>query len=170
MAVSLASLRRWVALLLVGAAVLTVSSCGDDGGSRSDSSSRESDVYAAIVRAVAADEPQEEGQKPIVYVTPFPNDKAIPLDVQVSVVDSIADDVVVRFVDDEDQAINKDAEDQPVIDDAVLVRVGPVPVQGTTVTVPAELYIDANHITPTEYEVTEGADGWVATEQSTASG
>ena len=170
MAVSVASLRRWVALLVVGAAALAVSSCGDDGGSSSDSSSRESEVYTAIVRAVAADEPQQEEQTPIVYVTPFPNDKAIPLDVQVSVVDSIADDAVVRFVDDEDQAINKDAQDQPVIDDGVLVRLGPVPAQGTTVTVPAELYVDENHITPTEYKVTEGADGWVATQQSTASG
>ena len=127
-------------------------------------------MYAAIVRSVAASEPVEAEQTPIVYVTPFPNDKAIPLDVQVGVVDAVADDAVVRFVDKEDQAINKDSENQSVIDDAVLVRLGPVPPQGTTVTVAAELYRDENDITPTEFKVTEGPDGWVATATSTASG
>ena len=76
----------------------------------------------------------------------------------------------VRFVDEEDQAIDKDAEGEPVVDEGVLVRIGPVPEQGTTVTVPAELYHDDNDIVPTEYKVTEGSDGWTATQQSTASG
>ena len=163
------SFSRFVAcLVIVTLAVLT--SCGDDGGSGEDTSSRDSDVYAAIVRTVAAGEPHEEEQKPIVYVTPFPNDKPIPLDVQVGVVDGVADDAVVRFVDEEDQAIDKDAEGAPVLDDAVLVRIGTVPPQGTTVTVAAELYHNDNDITPTEYQVTEGPDGWVATAKSTASG
>ncbi|HTN80634.1 MAG TPA: hypothetical protein VMK16_13230 [Acidimicrobiales bacterium] len=162
------SIPRLVVCIGITLAVLT--SCGDDSGSNTDASSREADVYAAIVRTVGASEPNDSEQKPIVYVTPFPNDKSIPLDVQVSVVDAVADDVVVRFVDDEDQAIDKDSENQSVIDDAVLVRVGPVPPDGTTVTVPAELYTDENTIMPTEYEVTEGPDGWVATQKSTASG
>jgi len=157
-------------VVCIGIALALLTSCGDDSGSSQDTSSRESDVYAAIVRTVGASEPGDGEQKPIVYVTPFPNDKPIPLDVQVSVVDAVADDVVVRFVDDEDQAIDKDSENQSVIDDAVLVRLGPVPEQGTTVTVPAELYHDENNIMPTEYEVTQGSDGWVATQKSTASG
>jgi ABC-type Fe3+-hydroxamate transport system substrate-binding protein len=154
------------------AALVFIAACGDDSGSSGEgTSSRESDVYAAIVVAVAADEPHDEETKPIVYVSPFPNEKAIPLDVQVSVVDSVADDAVVRFVDKEEQAINKSSDNQSVIDDGVLVRVGPVPEDGTTVTVPAELYHDENTIMPTEFKVTQGSDGsWVATQQSTASG
>ena len=153
------------------AALVFMAACGDDSGSSGEGkSSRESNVYAAIVVAVAADEPHDEETKPVVYVSPFPNDKPIPLDVQVSVVDSVADNAVVRFVDKEEQAINKDSDNQSVIDEGVLVRIGPVPEQGTTVTVPAELYHDENTIMPTEFKVTEGPNGWVATQQSTASG
>jgi hypothetical protein len=165
------SVSRFVAVCVLVAAVAGLVSCGDDGGSGGeDTSSRESDVYAAIVVSVSADEPHEEEQTPIVYVSPFPNDKPIPLDVQVGVVDTVGDDAVVRFVDDEEQAIDKDAEGEPVIDDAVLVRLGTVPPEGTTVTVAAELYHNDNDIIPAEYEVTEGSDGWVAIQQSTASG
>lgn len=155
---------------LAGASLLLISACGDDGGSGDDTSSRDSDVYAAIVRSVAADQPHEEDETPIVYVTPFPNEKPIPLDVQVGVVDSVADNATVRFVDEEDQAIDKGAEGEPVVDDGVLVRIGTVPEEGTTVTVPAELYHSDNDIVPTEYQVTEGTDSWTATEKSTASG
>src|SRR5215467_14588467 len=93
-------------LMCVGiAALVFMAACGDDSGSSGEgTSSRESDVYAAIVVAVAADQPQEQEAKPIVYVTAFPNDKPIPLDAQVSVVNSVADDIVVRFVDKEEQA------------------------------------------------------------------
>jgi len=163
------SFSRFVASVGMTALVI-LASCGDDGGSGDDTSSRESDVYAAIVRSVAADEPHEEDETPIVYVTPFPNEKPIPLDVQVGVVDAVAEDATVRFVDEEEQAIDKDAEGEPVVDDGVLVRIGTVPEEGTTVTVPAELYHTANDIVPTEYEVTEGTDAWTATQQSSASG
>ena len=92
------------------------------------------------------DQPHEEDETPIVYVTPFPNEKPIPLDVQVGVVDAVADNATVRFVDEEDQAIDKGAEGEPVVDDGVLVRIGTVPEEGTTVTVPAELYHSDNDI------------------------
>ena len=114
-------------------ALVILASCGDDGGSGDDTSSRDSDVYAAIVRSVAADQPHEDDETPIVYVTPFPNEKPIPLDVQVGVVDAVADNATVRFVDEEDQAIDKGAEGEPVVDDGVLVRIGTVPEEGTTV-------------------------------------
>jgi hypothetical protein len=163
------SFSRFAAFVGMTALVI-LASCGDDGGSGDDTSSRDSDVYAAIVRSVAADQPHEEDETPIVYLTPFPNEKPIPLDVQVGVVDAVADNATVRFVDEEDQAIDKGAEGEPVVDDGVLVRIGTVPEEGTTVTVPAELYHSDNDIVPTEYQVTEGTDSWTATEKSTASG
>jgi hypothetical protein len=159
------SFSRFVVSVVV-ATLFVVTACGDDGGSGDNTSSRDSDVYAAIVRSVAADQPHEEDETPVVYVTPFPNEKPIPLDVQVGVVDSVADEATVRFVDEEEQAVNKDAEGAPVVDDGVLVRIGTVPEEGTTVTVPAELYHNDNDIVPTEYEVTEGTDSWTATQQT----
>ncbi len=102
--------------------MLGVSSCGDDSSGK-DTASRESDVYAAIVTSVAAAETVDEST-PIVYVAPLGNEKPIPLNVQVAVVDSVADAAVLRFVDKADQAINQDDATEPVIDDAVLVRSG----------------------------------------------
>ncbi len=140
---------------------MLISACGDDDGGQ-DTSSREADVYAAILVDVASAEPHTEST-PIVYVAPLGNEKPIPLDVQVSVVDAVADTAVVRFVDEADQAINKDDDGAPVIDDAVLVRLGAVPPDGPTVSVPGELYHTQSDASPVEYKVTETSDGWVVT-------
>ena len=96
-------------------------------------------MYAAIVTDVAGAEAADEST-PIVYVTPLGNEKPISLTVQVAVVDSVADDGSVRFVDKAEQAINQDEDAEPVIDDAVLVRLGEVPESGASVNVPGELY------------------------------
>ena len=156
---SAASFRWLVAFLVVGAAALTVSSCGDDSGGQ-DTSSRESDVYAAIVSSVAAAETAGEST-PVVYVAPLGNDKPIPLNVQVAVVDSVGNAAVVRFVDKADQAINQDDETLPVLDDAVLVRLGEVPESGASVEVPGELYRTKADSALVVYVVNETSNGWV---------
>ena len=151
--------------MAVGAATLSVSACGDDASGQT-TSSRESDVYAAILTTVAADEPPADAT-PILYVAPLGNEKAIPLQVQVSVVDALAKDATVRFVDDADQAIDQEADGAPVIDDAVLVRLGAVPPDGASMRVPGELYRTASDTSPVVYEVSETADGWVVKSATT---
>lgn len=164
MPVPLPSIRPQFLVALACVALLVTSACGDDDGGQ-DTSARESDVYAAILVDVASTEPHTEST-PIVYVAPLGNEKPIPLDVQVSVVDSVADTAVVRFVDEADQAINKDDDGAPVIDDAVLVRLGAVPPEGgPTVSVPGELYHTEVDALPVEYKVTETPDGWVVNER-----
>ncbi len=159
------SIRRLVALVAVGAATLAVSACGDDSSGQT-ASSRESDVYAAILVTVAADEPPADAT-PILYVAPLANEKAIPLQVQVSVVDALASEATVRFVDDADQAIDQEADGAPVFDDAVLVRLGAVPPDGATVRVPGELYRTETDTSPVEYDLSETESGWVVTSSTT---
>jgi len=166
--VSAASIRRLVAFLVVGATTLTVSSCGDDSSGK-NTSSRESDVYAAIVTDVAGAEAADEST-PIVYVAPLGNEKPISLSVQVAVVDSVADAAVLRFVDKAEQAINQDDDTEPVIDDAVLVRLGEVPESGATVNVPGELYRTKADAEPVVYVVSETANGWVVTSTKAPAG
>ncbi len=163
--VSVVSVRR-VAVVAVLAAAVLLAACGDDDGGAQDTSSRESDVYAAILGTVAASEPHVD-ETPIIYVAPLGNDKPIPLDVQVSVVDAVADDAVVRFVDEADQAIDQEDDGEPVIDDAVLVRLGAVPPDGRTVNVPGEVYHTKSDTSVVEYKVTQTADGWVVTSPAT---
>ena len=68
-----------------------------------------------------------------------------------------------HFNEPADQAINKDDDGAPVIDDAVLVRLGAVPPEGPTVSVPGELYHTQSDTSPVEYKVMETPDGWVVT-------
>ena len=156
---SAASLRRLVAFLIVGATTLTVSSCGDDSSGK-DTSSRESDVYAAIVTDVAGAEAADEST-PIVYIAPLGNEKPISLTVQVA---------VLRFVDKAEQAINQDDDTEPVIDDAVLVRLGEVPESGASVNVPGELYRTKADAEPVVFVVNETANGWVVTSTTAPAG
>jgi hypothetical protein len=166
--VQVGSIRRGAVVALVGAALLSPAACGDDDESP-DSSSRDSDVYTAILDTVAADEPVEDEETPILYVAPLGNEKPMPLDVQVSVVDATADVAVVRFVDEAEQAIDQDGDGEPVIDDAVLVSLGSVPPDGSSVHVPGELYRTAADTSAVEYEVSETPDGWVVIQARLAS-
>ena len=163
------AISRGAVVALVSAALVATSACGDDDETP-DSSSRDSEVYTAILDNVAADQPVEDEETPIVYVAPLGNEKPIPLDVQVSVVDAIADLAVVRFVDEAEQAIDQDGEGEPVLDDAVLVSLGSVPPDGSSVHVPGELYRTAADSSAVEYEVSQTADGWVVIQARSASG
>ena len=163
------AISRGAVVALVSAALVATSACGDDDETP-DSSSRDSEVYTAILDNVAADQPVEDEETPIVYVAPLGNEKPIPLDVQVSVVDAIADLAVVRFVDEAEQAIDQDGEGEPVLDDAVLVSLGSVPPDGSSVHVPGELYRTAADSSAVEYEVSQTADGWVVIQARSANG
>jgi hypothetical protein len=158
--VQIGSIRQGAVVALVGAALLATVACGDDDET-SDSSSRDSDVYSAILDTVAAAEPAEDEETPLLYVAPLGNEKPMPLDVQVSVVDATAEVAVVRFVDEVEQAIDQDGDGEPVIDDGVLVILGSVPPDGSSVHIPGELYRSAADTALVEYEVSETADGWV---------
>lgn len=152
----------------MGAVLLASAACGDDDDSGGeDSSSRDSDVYTAIVDTVAQAEPVEDDATPIVYVAPLENEKPIPLDVQVSVVDGTADFAVVRFVDEAEQAIDQDGDGEPVIDDGVLLRLGEVPADGRTVDVPGEVYRTVADAALVEYTVRETPEGWVVASMRT---
>jgi hypothetical protein len=153
---------------LVSAALLAAPACSDDDETP-DSSSRDSDVYTAILDNVAAEQPVEDEETPVVYVAPLGNEKPIPLDVQVSVVDATADIAVVRFVDEAEQAIDQDGDGEPVIDDGVLVSLGSVPPDGSSVNVPGELYRTAADTAVVEYEVSETANGWIVIQARLAS-
>ena len=84
-------------------------------------------------------------------------------------VDAIADVAVVRFVDEAEQAIDQDGEGEPVLDDGLLVSLGSVPPDGSSVHVPGELYRTAADTSAVEYEVNETADGWVVIQARSAS-
>lgn len=141
-----ATLRRLTSLVAI---TLAVVSCGSDGA---DATDRDARVYVSVIRALAPGEPDERGQPDpaattgeldrVIYVGPLDEEQAIPLEVQAAVVEQLVDFATVRFVDERAEAIDDRDHRAPVLEEGVLVLVGPVPAGGRP-TVDAERYVDA---------------------------
>jgi hypothetical protein len=141
-----ATLRRLTSLVAI---TLAVVSCGSDGA---DATDRDAGVYVSVIRALAPGEPDERGQPDpaattgeldrVIYVGPLDEEQAIPLEVQAAVVEQLVDFATVRFVDERAEAIDDRDHSAPVLEEGVLVLVGPVPAGGGP-TVDAERYVDA---------------------------
>jgi hypothetical protein len=125
------------------AITLAPGSCSSGGPSEHE---REANVYAAVIRALAPDEPTNSGAETkeldrVVYAGSLDEENTIPLEVQAAVVEMLQDFATIRFVDEKAEAID-DAEDgEPVLEDGVLVLLGTVST-GRLPSVDAERYVD----------------------------
>ena len=150
-------------LTSLAAITLAVVSCGSDGA---DATDRDADVYVSVIRALAP-EPAERGrpQPPdtvgeldrVVYAGPLDEEEPIPLEVQAAVVEQLVDFATVRFVDERAEAIDDRDAGAPVLEDGVLVLLGPVPA-GTSPSVDAERYVDARDASRVRVDL-EATDG-----------
>jgi hypothetical protein len=92
-----------------------------------------------MILAVAGGRSADEAP-PVVFAVPRSDAKPIALPVQAAIVDDLADEVAVRFVDDDNEAIDGTVDDRPV-KEGVLLRLGPVPPTGDPVEVTADRYL-----------------------------
>ena len=130
-------LRRSVRGLASASLALGVlSGCGSSAAAN-NGDQRVAAVYRAVILAVADGHP-DDAHLPVVFVAPRPDAKTIPITVQASVVDGLADEVSVRFVDDDKEAIDGTVDGAPV-KEGVLLRLGPV-AAGDPVEVTADRY------------------------------
>jgi hypothetical protein len=123
---------------LAAASLAVLAACGSSAAARNDGDQRVAAVYRAVILAIADPQPDAE-HKPVVFVAPRPDAKTIPLTVQASVVEGLADEVSVRFVDDDKEAIDGTVDGEPVKEEGVLLRLGPV-AAGDPVEVTADRY------------------------------
>lgn len=131
------SRRGWFPLLAV--ATLAVNACGSDDTSTTE---RQFGIYAAVIRAIAAEdppEPSDDDGEPIIYAGPLDEETSIPLEVQAAVVEDLEDLGTIRFVDERSEAVDDEEVDEPVLDDGTLMLLGPIP-DGPAPTVQAERY------------------------------
>jgi hypothetical protein len=150
-------------LTLVGVIVaVALALVGCSSGKKGTDSSRESDVVSAIVQSVARDLNRMDDSTPVVFVAPLGNNKPMALAVQVAVVTNVEKDATVRFVDDFDEAIDHGSDGEPVLEDGVLLRLGPIPKTGNQVQVPAERYRSASDGSVLDFAVSKVAETWVA--------
>ena len=120
-----------VALALVAGAV---SSCGDS----SPTSTRDADIYAAIVRALVPPEDDETKVTREVYVGSGAD--GVSLDVQADVVQELDEYERIRFVDEQAEAVD-DEPPMAVHNGGVYLELGDIPERGTTVRVDARRYV-----------------------------
>jgi hypothetical protein len=135
-------LRRLTPLLAI---TLAAASCGSDGTNATD---READIYVTLIRELAPSEPAERGPSKeideldrVIFAGSLDEHQAISLEVQAAVVEQLEQFATVRFVDERAEAIDHTDDREPVLEDGVLVLLGPVP-SGRTPSVDAERYVD----------------------------
>ena len=153
--------RVLAVLALLG---LAAAGCdGDDGDAGADGVD-EAGVYAAIIRAAAPE--RADGGTPVVYLSPHGDSAQLPLETQVEIIERVGDEVTVRFVDTDEEAIDHDADDDAVLDGGVLLRVGDVPEGGSPVSVTAERISSRSERAAVDYTVsppvTPDDDEWTA--------
>jgi hypothetical protein len=125
------------------AVALAMGSCGSGDPNEHE---REANVYAAVIQALAPDEPAGPGAETeelerVVYAGSLDEERVISLEVQAAVVELLEDFATIRFVDEKTEAIDDTADDEPVLEDGVLVLLGAVPT-GRSPSIDAERYVD----------------------------
>ncbi len=153
-------LRRSVSGL-VAASLVVLAACSSSGAAApDDGNQRVAAVYRAVILAIADPQPDAE-HKPVVFVAPRPDAKTIPLTVQAPVVEGLADEVSVRFVDDDKEAIDGTVDGEPVKEEGVLLRLGPV-AAGDPVEVTADRYRTITDQKLVTLSARSSGDTWVA--------
>lgn len=156
-------LRSLTSLLAI---TLAIVSCGSDDA---DATDREAEIYVAIIRALAPDEPGgssrnagvDEGDL-VVYAGALDDEETIPLEVQAAVVEELEELeelATVRFVDSRDEAVDDAEESVPVLEEGVLVLLGPVP-SGGAPSVDAERYVDLDDSVRVRVDLQRADGAW----------
>jgi hypothetical protein len=152
-----------ILITLAAVVALVLSSCTDDDAARNDPNRRLTAIYSEVIPAVAtherpdllADEPLDV----VIYIAPREHVE-IGIDVQVGIINELADWADIRFIDEFEEAIDRGEPNQPVRDNSVLIGLGSIPEGATTVEVFADRYEYADELTTFEITLTGRADEW----------
>lgn len=147
------------------AVALTVSACGSDDDPPGNEVSA-TEAYVAIVRWEIEQHPAAadgDVELPVIYLR-SESGGTVDIGVQADVVEATADDVVVRFSDEDDDSINADVDGQPVKDDGVLFVIGDLPEGGPAYEVTVRRYESIDRDRRLQMVITASDDGAEVTE------
>lgn len=151
-------------LMTVMAAALGVA-CGDTADPASDPPEPPGAAAYAMVIARFLPPAPDPDELPVVYVVPV-NGEALALDVQVEVIETLAEVGDVRFVDDVGAAVDEDSSDQPPRDEGMLVGLGRFSATAPYM-VRVELYRGVDRVDGRLLTVRNEGDTWVVIESET---
>lgn len=154
--------------VLTPLALSSTFAAGACGAPTSVTVEREADVYAVVIEALASDvleerAPDEAEPDPVIYAGPLEDEHVIPLEVQVSVIDQLEDLATVRFVDTWTEALHTTDEGVIILEEGLLVLLGPVP-SGSSVSVDAERLVEPDRATIFLVHAEEDGGEWTVTE------
>lgn len=124
-------------------AALVIAACGSDGSGAAPTVEPAGALTAVVGWAVDGLEPVVDDagdvEPPVVYIAAKSSD-TIGAGVQAAVVEATTDTATVRFADDRHEAVDDNADKQPVKDDGIMLVVGEFPTSTRVVTLEVELY------------------------------
>jgi hypothetical protein len=133
---------------------LVVTSCGDTSADEDAVA-----LYSAVIRRVAAGDSAELPK--MVFVETLPGTE-IALAEQTSIVNEFDEATDVRFIDDEDEAIDDAEPGAPVRHSGVLVRVGAAERSDHSTLVKAVRYVDRGNEQTFCLQLSQTGDDWEA--------
>ncbi len=146
-------------VLCVAALTVVAAACGTSPAKATDTGTAE--AYTAVLKHLLPS-PIPDDDKPVVYVAPFPNQKAIALETQVDVIADLAELATVRFVDELSEAVDADSPDSPAKGSEV-VLLGPLVTTGEVTEVEAQRYASESDQVRYRFRVSSTASGgWEA--------
>ena len=143
---------------------LVVAACSTFGDARTEKQDRAAQVYEAVLHWFVPSVP--EGEKAVIFIEPRGEGTSIGLSVQSELVRAFDAIAQVRFIDTEDEAIDKDNAGVPhVKDGGLLLRLGPVPETGSPVSVDVDQFIGVDTYASLRFVVGEVGDSWAVNGQ-----
>lgn len=134
-----------------------VAACSDDG---EPAASVDVQVYSAVIRWFDADEPaMGDDERREVFLDGL-DDATVDIDVQVDIVNALEDDMRVRFIDADDEAIDPDVEGAPVRNGGLLLHLGPVVVRDGGAEVDVGRYAGDGEVVRYRLSVVSGGGAW----------
>ncbi|CAN5827216.1 hypothetical protein BH24ACT5_BH24ACT5_25410 [soil metagenome] len=148
--------------MVAGMLVVGAVACDDPS---SEHGTRESRVLMSVIREVATTATTDPESTPVVYVVSVA-ENGVAATVQAEVAAELKDDIDLRFADERAEAVEEDVDGQPVPNDGVLLLVGDIPVDGSVIDVPIEIYHSETDRSKASFTFTEADDDWSVTATS----
>ncbi len=158
---TIASVRKLAVVVLL--ALVALAGCGDDASDGEVADERvDAEVYAAIISWFADRQPPPtdaaEDALPVVFLDSL--DDEIAIEVQVEVLAALEDELAVRFIDTDEEAIDDGLDGDPVRAEGLLLRLGPIVDRDGRMEVDVERYEGAEQ-DPARYRIVVESSGGV---------
>ena len=149
---------RWLVVVSV-LALVALTGCGDDTDGGATPAQVDAQAYVAAVSWFADRAPPPEDDELLaVFLDGLVDD--LPIEVQVEVLDLLEDELDVRFIDDDEEAVEEELEGAPVRKEGLLLRLGPLVEREDGTEVDVERYEGEDEASRYRLVVESSGDEW----------